>query len=105
MSSIKADIFKMSTIAEKFKIIRDEKRLTQQALADMLSVKKQNISNIESGHQNPSAELLKKLVDKLNVNLNWLIADRGSMFIAPPNEALKDELRQEFEELLRKRGL
>lgn len=95
----------MSTIAEKFKTLRDEKRLTQQALADLLCVKKQNISNIESGHQNPTADLMKKLVDALNVNLNWLIADIGSMFINTPNEALKEELRKEFEELLKAKGL
>lgn len=95
----------MSTIAEKFKILRDEKRLTQQALADLLCVKKQNISNIESGHQNPTAELMRKLLEQLNVNLNWLIADVGSMFNQTPNEALKDELRKEFEELLKSKGL
>ena len=88
-----------------FQLLRDEKRLTQQALADLLNVKKQNVSNIENGHQNPTAELMKKLVEKLSVNLNWLIADFGNMFIATPNEALKNELRAEFEELLKKKGL
>ena len=95
----------MNTIAEKFKILRNEKRLTQQGLADLLCVKKQNISNIENGHQNPSIELMKKLLDLLNVNLNWLVADKGPMFLEAPNEALKNELRKEFEELLRRKGL
>lgn len=95
----------MSTISEKFKDLRNEKRLTQQALADILCVKKQNVSNIESGHQNPTVELMKKLFDSLNINLNWLIADHGDMFNHTPNEALKEELRQEFEELLKAKGL
>lgn len=95
----------MNTIAEKFKQIREVKRLTQQGLADILYVKKQNVSNIENGHQNPSIELMIKLLDILNINLNWLIADKGAMFLETPNEAIKNELRMEFEELLRKKGL
>lgn len=95
----------MSTISEKFKSLRNEERLTQQALADILGVKKQNVSNIESGHQNPSVDLMRKLYETLNINLNWLLADAGDMFNHIPNEALKEELRKEFEELLKAKGL
>lgn len=95
----------MSTMAEKFKLIRQDKNLTQQALADLLTVKKQNISNVENGHQNPSCELMKKMIDVLNINTNWLIAENGAMYIQTPNEALKEELRREFEQLLKTKGL
>lgn len=95
----------MKTPAEKFRTIREDKKLTQQALADVLCVKKQNISNIESGHQNPTFDLMKKLIEELNINANWLIADVGSMYNQTPNEALKEELRQEFENLLKSKGL
>ena len=98
-------ILKMSTPAEKFKLIRNEKRLTQQGLADILCVTKQNISNVESGHQKPTFDLIKRMIETLNINANWLIGDEGSMFNQTPNEALKDELRQEFEELLKAKGL
>ena len=70
----------MSTIAEKFKFLRQEKNLTQQGLADILNCKKQNISNIESGHQKPTTELTKKLIEKLGLNANWLIANVGRPF-------------------------
>jgi len=95
----------MNSVAEKFRIIRKDKNLTQQALADILNVKKQNVSNVENGHQKPTFELMKKLIDSLNINTNWLIADVGSMYNQTPNEALKEELRQEFEELLKSKGL
>lgn len=95
----------MSTIPEKFKSIRQEKQLTQQGLADLLSVKKQNISNIENGHQKPTFELMKKLIEQLNINANWLIANIGNMFNSTPNEALKEELRKEFEKLMKSKGL
>ena len=95
----------MSTVSEKFKHLRQEKKLTQQGLADLLNVKKQNISNIENGHQKPTFELMKKLIEQLNINTNWLIANVGNMFNATPNEALKEELRQEFEKLMKSKGL
>lgn len=95
----------MSNVPEKFKNLRQEKQLTQQGLADVLDVKKQNISNIEGGLQKPSFELMKKLIELLNVNSNWLIADVGPMYNKTPNDALKEELRKEFEELLKARGL
>lgn len=95
----------MDTIAEKFKKIRKEKDLTQQGLADILNVTKQNIANIEGSLQKPSIELIKKLVEILNINANWLIADKGSVFNQTPNEVLKDELRKEFEALLKAKGL
>ena len=70
----------MSTIAEKFRVLRTDKKLTQQGLADLLECKKQNISNIEIGHQNPTVELMSKLTNKLDVNLNWLISDYGGIY-------------------------
>lgn len=106
MSSNLKESFKiMSNVSEKFKEIRQQNKLTQQNLADILSVKKQNISNIEGGLQNPSFELMKKLIENLNVNANWLIANVGGMYNQTPNEALKEELRKEFEELLKSKGL
>lgn len=95
----------MDTIAEKFKSIRKSKDFTQQALADILNVTKQNIANIEGSLQKPSIDLIKKLIETLNINANWLIADKGSMYNQTPNEVLKEELRKEFEELLKAKGL
>lgn len=105
MSSNLYESFKKMNIAEKFKKIRKEKELTQQSLADIVSVSKQNIANIEGNLQMPSINLIKRLIEILNINANWLIADKGSMFIQTPNEALKEELRKEFEELMKSKGL
>lgn len=95
----------MDKTAEKIKQIMHEKKLTQAQLANIVSTSRTNVANAAGGFSKPNWDFLSKLHTELNVNLNWLIADRGSMFIAPPNEALKDELRQEFEELLKKCGL
>ena len=95
----------MDTTGVKIKQILHEKKLTQAQMASMLDTSRTNVANAAGDFSKPNWEFLKNLNLKLDVNLNWLIADNGSMFVSKPNEALKEELRQEFEELLRKKGL
>lgn len=83
----------MSTMSEKFKFLRSEKALTQQELADLVECKKQNISNIEVGHQKPTVELMQKLYNKLEMNLNWLIADDGEPFQSGSNQNDSDVIK------------
>jgi len=92
-------------IGEKFKKIRKKLGLTQEELGRAVGVSKQAISNVESLHSNPSIPLLGKLIENLNVNSNWLIADIGDMFLKPKFDDVKDELMKEVEEMLKKRGL
>ena len=95
----------MNTTGEKLKKILEDKNLTQSDLSGIVGVSRQTMSSIISNASKPNWDFLTKLNTELNVNLNWLIADTGKMYVSTPNEALKDELRKEFEELLRKRGL
>ena len=95
----------MDTIGERLKLIIDSKHLSQGKFGDMIQTPRQLVSNYVNNLSKPNFEFLTKLHDKLGVDLNWFITGSGNMFITTPNEALKDELRQEFEELLRKRGL
>ena len=82
-----------------------EKRLTQADLARIGNTTRQNVANYINNLSKPNYEFLVKLNTELDINLNWFIADTGNMYISTPSEALKEELRAEFEELLRKRGL
>lgn len=95
----------MHEIGNRLKAIRTEKRLTQQGLADIISVSKQAVANIEGGHNKPSIEFIGKLIENLNINSNWLIIGQGNMFNAPKYEDVKVEILKEVEELLRKKGI
>ncbi|MDR3172210.1 MAG: helix-turn-helix transcriptional regulator [Treponema sp.] len=48
-------------IIEEIILARQEKKLTQQELAEMIGTKQSNISRLESGNYNPSVELLNKI--------------------------------------------
>lgn len=56
-------------IAEKIKVARKTKGLTQAQLAKKLKVSQQIISRIESGSENVSLQTLKKITDALSAQL------------------------------------
>ena len=93
----------MSTIAERLKEVRKEKRMTQTELGEKLGVTKQAIANVECEKNNPSIEIISKLICNLNINANWLIAGVGEMFIT--SGAQKDELKSTIIEVLKDLGI
>ena len=106
----------MEDLSNKFKQIRQQKHLTQLELGNYLLVSKQAIANVESGHSKPSIELISKLVDILNVNLNWLVSGHGDMFISDCDNTLEsrnnkeltsniDTFKDRFQQLLEENNL
>ena len=96
---------KIMNTGDKIKKILTDKNLTQADLSNLTNVSRQTMSSIINNASKPNWEFLTILNKELNVNLNWLIADTGKMYVSIPNEALKQELYKEFEDLLRKKGL
>ncbi|MDQ0092081.1 transcriptional regulator with XRE-family HTH domain [Paenibacillus anaericanus] len=62
----------METIGDKVKAIRLQHELNQIAFADKIGISQGRLSEIEQGKTKPSAETLKELRKKFNVDLNWL---------------------------------
>jgi transcriptional regulator with XRE-family HTH domain len=62
----------MRTIGDTIKLLREERRLSQQALADGLNIKRSTISMWESGKRAPNDELKEQICDFFNVDLNFL---------------------------------
>ncbi|MBI9045120.1 MAG: helix-turn-helix transcriptional regulator [Anaerolineaceae bacterium] len=63
------------TIANKIKLARIEKDLTQQQLADQAGVTRQTIGLIEAGKYNPTLKLcllISKITDKKLDELFWI---------------------------------
>lgn len=66
---------------EKIKEIRKELGLTQQEMADSIGVSKQYFSKVENGLTELSKEKITKLCNCYGVSLDWLLSDKGGMFI------------------------
>ena len=58
-------------IGKKIKILRKSRGLTQQQLADKLSVKRATISNYEIGRRSPHIKELEEIAEALGVGLDY----------------------------------
>ena len=59
--------------------LRKEKGYTQKKLADLMQVSAQAISKWETGQSYPDIELLPRLTDVLETNIDTLLGDRKSV--------------------------
>ena len=64
----------LKELGQKLKAARKKKGLTQQQLADISHVSLKHIQNCERGEKNPSFEILRALVQVLDISLDSLIA-------------------------------
>lgn len=65
--------------AENLKDIRNKRNITQEQLAEILSVSRQTISKWESGLSYPETEKLLSIAKELNVSLDYLFSERCHM--------------------------
>lgn len=77
-------------IKQNIKHLRKEKKLTQEALGELIGVKKAAVSTYEIGRNYPSVEALLKLVELFEVNLedifykNLSKEEKSDMVEEPP---------------------
>lgn len=76
------------TFGEKLKSARKDAGLTQEQLADKLSVSRQAITKWESDKGMPDIENLKRLSELLGVSIDYLLDDGESMDLSVMREAI-----------------
>ncbi|WP_010245887.1 helix-turn-helix domain-containing protein [Acetivibrio cellulolyticus] len=62
-----------SLMSQRIKQLREENKINQHQLAEILGVKNQTISNYEAGEREPSYGVLLKLADYFNVSTDFLL--------------------------------
>lgn len=72
------------SIAERLKLMRKSRKLTQDELAERLSLTKSAISKFETGISSPSSENLKKIAALYNVSIDYLLNGRDTATGAKP---------------------
>ena len=96
----------MDKLHSRIKILRKQLGLSQEEFAAKLGVTKQAISNMENAKSSPSPLVLFKMHKELEVNLNYVIAGDGDIFLSEKNnKVLKETLLKEFELMLKSRGI
>lgn len=92
------------SFAMRLKKLREQKKLNQTELANLLEVSNGSISKWERGDRQPDYETLEKIADIFNVTIDYLLgrsdfkykSDDSQMSFSTPQEALSFILKQEI---------
>lgn len=63
----------MRDIGKNIKALREKKGMTQEALAEALFVTRQTVSNYENGRSRPDLDMLVKIADVLDADVNQVL--------------------------------
>lgn len=77
----------MQHIGKNIKKIREEKGLTQQAIADLIAMHRSNYSRVETGDRDLSIEAIGKIAKFFNMSIDDLVNFEGEI----PNEVTFDD--------------
>jgi len=77
----------MQHIGKNIKKIREEKGLTQQAIADLIAMHRSNYSRVETGDRDLSIEAVGKIAKFFNMTIDDLVNFEGEI----PNEVTFDD--------------
>ena len=87
------------TFGERLRKIREEKHITQTELSRISGVHNVNLSRYERGQQNPTADVLKRIAEALEISVGHLI--EGAPDAVPASRLEDSELRAQLEEIER----
>lgn len=62
-------------LADRLKTLREQKRLTQQEMANILEISKSAYIKYERGEREPRIAQIEKIADVLNVSLGYLLGN------------------------------
>ena len=91
--------------SENLQKLRKNLQLSQNDFALKLGMNPRAYVNYERGERKPPFELLIDLSNDFNVNLNWLINDKGNMFNQPELGDIENGLELQVVEIMRKYGV
>ena len=79
------------SINNRLREVMEYKGLSIKAFAELLDVPYRTLQNYLLNERDPSAEVLIKISDVLNVDLNWLMRGEGEMFRGSMSESKLNE--------------
>lgn len=92
-------------IAENLAKVRKTTLLVQSDFALKLGISPRAYVNYERGERKPPYEVLNKLYEEYNVNLNWFLTGKGEMFNEQQPSTSNEELERKVVEVMKKYGV
>lgn len=90
------------SINNRLREVMEYKGLSIKAFAELLDIPYRTLQNYLLNERDPSAEVLIKVSDVLNVDLNWLMRNEGEMFYSSINSSKLNEKEQQLIKYYRK---
>lgn len=87
---------------DRFTEIRKHFFKNQSEMAECLNITRQAISSIEQGKSKPSYDLLYILLNKYNINLNYLLDNKGNMLLSDDDKISNSQQLQELQDKINK---
>ena len=84
------------SISNRLREVMEYKGLSIKAFAELLDMPYRPLQNYLLNERDPSAEVLIKISDVLNVDLNWLMCGEGGMFRCVMNESELNKKEQQL---------
>ncbi|HDR1055833.1 TPA: helix-turn-helix transcriptional regulator, partial [Pasteurella multocida] len=84
------------SINTRLREVMEYKSLNIKAFAELLDVPYRTLQNYLLNERDPSAELLIKVSDVFNVDLNWLMRGQGEMFRDSMSESTLNEKEKQL---------
>ena len=76
-------------INNKLTLIKSSLKLNQVEFAKKLGVAQSYLSDLEKGKREVTSKLIISLIREFNVSSDWLLADKGNMFLDEDNESFE----------------
>lgn len=95
----------MTTQGNRLKKIRKALDLSQEEFGKRIDLSRGAIAAVEADGNKFSQDVLCKLIQTFNVNINYLLMGIGEMFIPPKFEQAQSGLALEVRKILREEGL
>ncbi len=74
------------TIGKRIKELKQKLNLTSSEMAQQLGIPVRTIGSYERDEAQPGAKFFSLLIDKFQVNANWVLTGKGSIFIPSKTE-------------------
>lgn len=82
------------------KKVRENLQLSQNIIAAKLGIASAQYNTYERGTRKPSADILAKLADTFNININYLLTGQGKMYLSNSQNADAVEIKYYYDEKL-----
>lgn len=94
----------MAQFDKILKLLRKEKNMSQQELADALGISKSSINMYERGERQPNFEILETIADYFNIDIDYLLGrtSKTTRLINPNTIAVHFDSNEFTEEELEK---